>query len=236
VFQYQATGGTPLTAKSTGANGGVAFGLAAFYVQLAMDAKNCDLSSSGEALVTNAAIIKKFVGEAGDTTYAVGTLTAPSGGATGSTSGVAYFAGFSSAPGLTNSALLNTADTASGALLCGGPAAVGHCAGEASTLLCTSSDLNTGKNADPNNLTNCSLAGQTLGANGTSTVASFVYPLAGAVCKGEVTLAECCKDPKLVIITHTLEIPNDGTTKSAPSYVSIVTDQGTGGYATAWIQ
>jgi len=235
VFQYQATGGTPLTAKSTGANASVAFGLAAFYVTLANDAKKCDLSSSGMALANNAAIIKKFVGEAGDTTYAVGTLVAPSGGATGAESGTAYFAGFSSAPGLTNSALLNTANTASGALLCGGsggPGGAGQC-GSSTALLCITGSLNS---KDTAGITDCSKAGQVAGANGTSTVTSFVYPFAGAICaKGEQTLAECCGDKNLVIIANTLEIQNKKGGGS-PDYVSIVTSQGTGGIAQAWIQ
>ncbi len=231
VFSYAATGGTAIAPGSTGADITANYGLLAFYHTLAADAKKCDLTSAGGALVTDASIIKKLASQPGDQTFAIGTLNAPAGGASGTTSGTAYFSGWSASSTLTNAALLNTSDSAAGALLCGGN--IG-CSGVATTnkggVLCKSGALAA---KDTTNATNCANAGQVQGANGTSTVETFVYPFAGSLCNGEQTLAECCGDANLVIITHTLEIQND---KGDPAYLSIITDQGTGGTANAWLQ
>jgi len=244
VFQYSATGSPPLAAGASGANGTAGFGVQGFYAELGKVAGSCDLSSAGAVLKADASIIKKITTQAGDTTYAIGTITVPAGNATGAESGEAWFAGWSASAGLTNGQILNTTNLPTAAILCGGAQGCpGNPANAPNThqVLCTNSDLQTKSTLDPNNLTNCATSGgqvnETGAYAGTESITSFVYPLAGNLCKGEVTLAECCNDAKLVIISNTLQIQNHhGTVTGAPDYLSIPTSQGDGGAVQAWIQ
>jgi hypothetical protein len=222
------------------------FGVLQIYAELAVDtakgAKSCpDLSSTGASTFTSSVdgLLKKLATEPGDTTYALGTITTPGAGGAGAVSGVAYFGGWSGASGLTNADILNAADTSSAALICGGNSS-GSTAGTcSSTYNCTSAVLATTVK-DPTKITQCSSAGQTsTTAAGFQTeyINTFVYPLAGDLCNtpGE-TLADCCHDPKLVIITESTDTTNDGTTGSAPSTLGIVSSQGDGGLTHGYAQ
>ena len=243
VFRYQATGGSaiPAIAGNAATNN---YALANFYPRLAADVPKCaDLSTTGKTTFSKTVIgfLKKLTSVSGDTTFSDGYITSPGAGASGAVSGEAYFNGFSGAAGLTNSGILNAGNTASSALLCGGAASgtgVGACG---NGTLCKSANL---AGTDPLGLTNCANAGQvneTVNApNPTNVQAAhltvFVYPYAGSLCNTpKTTLAECCGDPNLVIITTNHSTLNDQAHGGATSY-STVSSQGTGGYSEAYAQ
>lgn len=242
VFRYQATGGS--TIPGVAQNAATAnFSLSNFYPRLAADVPKCaDLSSTGKTTFSKTVIgfLKKLASVSGDTTFSDGYITTPGAGGTGAVSGEAYFNGFSGAAGLTNSGILNAGNTASAALLCGGAASgsgVGACG---NGTLCKSGAL-----AGGSALTDCSQAGQTnetVNAPNPANVQAahltvFVYPYAGSLCNTpKETLAECCGDPNLVIITSNHStLNNDHNNNGATSY-STVSSQGTGGYSEAYAQ
>ena len=242
IYNFFATGSGVVSPLA--ANPSSQFGVVEFYAELGKDVakgtKTCpDLSSTGTTTFTSAVsgLLKKIGTVAGDTTYSNGTITTPGPGAKGPLTGVAYFGGWSAASGLANGDILNSTNSASSALLCGGNAGSSGPPGSCGNgTNCVSGSLATV--ADPNNLTNCADAGQGLNTAGTlqvETITAFVYPYAGDLCNtpGE-TLADCCHDKNLVIISNTENASSNFA--AGPSTIGIVTSQGDAGFTNAWAQ
>jgi hypothetical protein len=233
-FQYHATSGSSPLASPNAIAG--TYGLAQFYKQLGVDlkkgTKTCSgLSTTGAALTSTAELVlPKVATVPGDTTFADGFVTNDG---TGVVTGMAWFNGYSAAPGLGNAALLNSTNTATAAILCGAKTSGGSAGQCGDGVNCTASELPNVKNPtknDPTGEGNCANAGNTADPTGTSNQAYltvFVYPLGGALCTNpSATLADCCHDPNLVIITRSHETFLDTTPQQVFSTVS---DQGTGG-------
>ncbi len=252
LFQYFSTGNPPLTGAAIGSNAASLFGTQQFYVELAAKVskgtKTCpDLSATGTSTFTSSVVgvLKKVVSSPGDEIAALGSITTPGVGAAGPISGTAFFASQSSSPGLTNGDILNTSNTPSSALLCGGKAGssgpIGTCG---NGFNCVPGILTAKASADPNLLTDCSNtknAGQTLTTTGgitTENINSFVYPYAGSLCNtpGE-TWADCCHDKTLVLLSETANVNNPSSaTNNGPSTIGLVVEQGAGGYTQSYTQ
>jgi hypothetical protein len=245
VYRYQATGGAPIPGAAEVANpAALKFSLTSFYLSLATDAGKkgqCKFSSTGTTSFskTNIGLIKAIVATSGDTTYSDGTITTPAPGSSGAVNGFAWFAGFSGTAGLKNSGILNTTNSATAGVICGGTASGSGDATCGNGTLCKNSNLSGATGAADG--TNCQTNGGDFvdtnaakaGINASNLVV-FVYPMAGNLCLDQnQTLAECCSDPGLVIITSNHSSVNKGP---GPSTLSTVDAQGDGGFSEAYLQ
>jgi len=217
------------------------FGHFSFFANLANDvskgSKSCpDLSQTGGATFNSSVLglIKKMTLSPGDTVSIAGFFKAPPGNASGPVTGMVGISIFSYSPGLANFGILNGGNTGMTALGCGGNATGGSGPGTCGNgFNCFNGSL---VSPDPNGMTNCASAGNSVDAT-TGIMSSIVFysPFAGALCNtaGE-TWADCCHDPKLVIIDATKEFPSKTTTTNGPSSLGIATMQGVSGTSTTW--
>ncbi len=237
LFQ-QTTGAYPLAIP----NATYGYGIGQFTAALATDIaskKGCDLSTTGRAAITKtiAGVLKGITASPFDYASGAGYITVPANAQTGPASGTLFFSGYSFSTGLKNAELVNTINSPSSTIVCGGQAQGASGNGVCGNgTLCTNADLNTAKGADPYNLTNCQTAG---GAHaniaGQASLELFLYPVPGVLCNGEATYAECCGDPNLVIIGNSYGVINDQA-HGGPYAYAIITGQGAGGTAESYQQ